>query len=323
MSELYPLKFNPIIKDYLWGGNKLKEVLHKKYESDTAAESWELSGVDGNVSVVAEGKLSGKTLRELIAEYGADLLGKTVYDRFGDEFPVLIKFIDAQKDLSVQLHPDDELARKRHNSFGKTEMWYIMEAEPGSELIVGFNRATDPEEYQEALDKGELLSLLNKEQVSEGDTYFIKAGKVHAIGAGILLAEIQQTSNITYRLYDYDRTDKDGNTRELHTELAKEAIDYSARDDHKVDYHKQYNTSNKMVESPYFTTNFLNISATFVKQLVNRDSFTVYMCVDGKTQVSSGDFQTTLQKGETLLVPSVIKEINFSARQAKLLEVYL
>ena len=321
--NLYPLKFIPIYKEYLWGGNKLKEVLQKDVKTTTASESWELSGVEGNVSVASNGELQGKTLQELIDTYKEELLGASVYKRFGNKFPILIKFIDAKLDLSVQLHPNDALAKERHNSFGKTEMWHVMQADPGSKLIVGFKETLTKEEYLEHLENGQLLEILNQEEVKAGDTCFINTGKVHAIGAGILLAEIQQTSDVTYRIYDYERKDKDGNTRELHTELAVDAIDYQKKDDFKVNYGTEYNSSNNMVTCDYFITNYLNVVGTFVKQLVNRDSFTIYICVDGQAQIKVGENIEKLAQGETILIPATINEISISAKDAKILEVHL
>ncbi|MCF8716148.1 class I mannose-6-phosphate isomerase [Joostella atrarenae] len=321
--KLYPIKFNPIFKEYLWGGTKLKEVLGKDVKTETASESWELSGVEGNVSVVSNGELKGNTLQELIDTYKEEFLGKDVYNRFGNKFPILIKFIDAKLDLSVQLHPNDALAKERHNSFGKTEMWYVMQADPGSKLIVGFNETLTKETYLEHLKNGKLLEILNQEEVTAGDTYFINTGKVHAIGAGILLAEIQQTSDVTYRIYDYERKDKDGNTRELHTEQAVDAIDYQKKDDFKTSYETTYNSSNNMVNCDYFVTNYLNVVGTFVKQLVNRDSFTIYICVDGQAQVTVGENSEKLVKGDTILIPAAINEVIISAKDAKILEVHI
>lgn len=321
--KLYPIKFNPIFKEYLWGGTKLKEVLGKDVKTETASESWELSGVEGNVSVVSNGELKGNTLQELIDTYKEEFLGKDVYNRFGNKFPILIKFIDAKLDLSVQLHPNDALAKERHNSFGKTEMWYVMQADPGSKLIVGFNETLTKETYLEHLKNGKLLEILNQEEVTSGDTYFINTGKVHAIGAGILLAEIQQTSDVTYRIYDYERKDKDGNTRELHTEQAVDAIDYQKKDDFKTSYETTYNSSNNMVNCDYFVTNYLNVVGTFVKQLVNRDSFTIYICVDGQAQVTVGENSEKLVKGDTILIPAAINEVIISAKDAKILEVHI
>ena len=258
--NLYPFKFYPILKVRLWGGTKLSTALGKKTESDLIGESWEISGVAGDVSIVANGVLEGTALTDLIHRFPEEVLGKSVLERFGKEFPILIKFIDAQKDLSIQLHPNDELARKRHDSFGKTEMWYVMDADKGAELIIGFKEDISREKYIESIRNGTLLDLLNFEDVNEGDTYFINAGTIHAIGAGVLIAEIQQTSDLTYRVYDYNRKDAYGNLRELHTELSIDAINYRKQDDFKVKYSKEPNVSNPMVNSTYFKTNFIPLN---------------------------------------------------------------
>lgn len=318
---LYPLKFKPILKERLWGGTKLNNVLGKPIESEITGESWELSGVDGDISVVSHGPLEGLSLQELIEKEGKNLLGESVVERFGLDFPILIKFIDAQKDLSIQLHPHDDLAKKRHNSFGKTEMWYIMDADPGSKLIVGFNKTVEKEEYVKSLEEDTLLDLMNYEEVKEGDTFFINTGKIHAIGAGVLLAEIQQTSDITYRVFDFNRKDKNGNLRELHTDLALDAIDYEKKDDFKVSYAKQPNAHNSMVESPYFKTNFLDLDDSMTIDLSTRDSFSIYMCVGGEGNVSNDAGSTPFKKGETILVPALSNSVTIETQKARLLEV--
>ena len=319
--ELYPLKFKPILKERLWGGTKLKDVLGKPIASEITGESWELSGVEGDISEVENGPLEGKTLTELIASHGDSLLGKSVVDRFGNDFPILIKFIDAKQDLSIQLHPNDELAKERHNSFGKTEMWYIIDADPGASLIVGFNRNVDKEEYVQSLEEDTLLDLLNYEEVTEGDTFFINTGKIHAIGAGVLLAEIQQTSDVTYRVFDFNRKDKNGNHRELHTELALDAMDYAKKDDFKVTYPNTADTINPMVDCSYFKTNFLELTQNLRQDVSNRDSFTIYMCVGGSAKISNETGGAHINKGETLLVPACSSFVEIETAAAKLLEV--
>ncbi|WP_350287653.1 type I phosphomannose isomerase catalytic subunit [uncultured Croceitalea sp.] len=319
--KLYPLKFNPILKERLWGGTKLKTVLDKPIESDITGESWELSAVKGDVSIVANGDLKGSSLQDLITTYSDDLLGKSVVDRFGYEFPILIKFIDAKQDLSIQLHPNDELAKERHDSFGKTEMWYVMDANPEANLIVGFNRDVTKKVYQENLKNDTLLELLNYERVKEGDTFFINTGKIHAIGAGVLLAEIQQTSDVTYRVFDFNRRDRNGNLRELHTELALDAMDYSKKDDFKVDYNTQLDTINTMVDCPYFKTNSLHLTKSLNQDLGNRDSFTILMCVGGSAEIANEHGTASIKKGETILVPANSKTLNINTSNAKLLEV--
>ena len=319
--SLYPLKFAPIMKDRLWGGEKLEQLFNKPSNTNTTGESWELSGVTGDVSVVSNGDLEGTSLTQLINDYSKDLLGIDVVNRFGSNFPILIKFIDAKQDLSIQLHPNDKLAKERHNSFGKTEMWYIMDADPGSQLIVGFNKDVEKEEYKTSLEKDTLLDLLNYEEVKEGDTFFINTGKIHAIGAGVLLAEIQQTSDITYRVFDFNRKDRDGNLRELHTEQALDAIDYSKKDDFKVAYSAEKNVTNTMVDCPYFKTNSLNLDGDFNQDITNRNSFSIYMCVAGKAIIENDFGNVPIQKGETVLVSASSSYLKIKTEGAKLLEV--
>lgn len=318
---LYPLKFRPILKERLWGGKKLKELLGKPIENGTTGESWEISAVEGDVSVVANGVLAGTPLTDLIAIHRERLLGNSVMARFGTDFPILIKFIDAKQDLSIQLHPNDKLAKERHNSFGKTEMWYIMDVDDGAKLIVGFNKSVTKEEYSAALKKDRLEDILNYEKVKEGDTFFINTGKIHAIGAGVLLAEIQQTSDITYRVFDFNRKDKNGNLRELHTALALDAIDYKRKDDFKVDYPKESDTVNKMVACTYFNTNYLELSQDMQQDLSQRESFTIYICVGGRAIIENDLGEVHIEKGETVLVAASTKKISLKTNGAKLLEV--
>ena len=295
--------------------------LGKPLTSDITGESWELSGVEGDVSVVSNGNLAGTSLTELIDRNAADLLGHEVVRRFGKEFPILIKFIDAKQDLSIQLHPNDELAKKRHNSFGKTEMWYIMDADEDANLIVGFNRDVTKEAYSKSLENDTLSELLNYEKVKEGDTFFINTGKIHAIGAGVLLAEIQQTSDITYRVFDFNRKDKEGNLRELHTEMALDAIDYSRKDDFKVPYSKEPDCVNEMVRCPYFNTNYLKLHSDFTQDLSGRDSFTIYMCVDGDAEIVNETGSASVKKGETVLIPANSATVNIKTTGTTLLEI--
>ncbi len=319
--KLYPLKFKPILKERLWGGTKLNDVLGKPITSEITGESWELSAGPGDVSVVANGVLAGKTLQELIHDYEGRLLGAEVFARFGHEFPILIKFLDAKTDLSIQVHPDDELARKRHNSFGKTEMWYIMDAEEDSRLIVGFKGDVSREQYAESLLRGNLPDILNYESVQEGDVFFISPGKIHAIGAGVLLAEIQQTSDITYRVFDFNRKDKEGKTRELHTELAQDAIDYYFRDDFKVSYPRELNRQNPVVHTPYFKTDFLELDRDMERISARSASFMIFMCVGGSGEVYNEAGSIYLNKGETVLIPACSDTVGIRTKRAKFLEV--
>jgi len=225
---LRPLKFHPILKQTLWGGERIIPYKELASELSRVGESWELSGMPGSESVVAEGPWTGSTLPELIGRFGAELLGKANYARFGQEFPLLVKFIDAREDLSIQVHPDDELARKRHGKSGKCEMWYVLEAEPGASLLTGFSRPIAPAEYERRVADNTLTDVLNRQAIASGDVFYLPAGRVHSIGKGSFIVEIQQSSDITYRIYDFDRRDAAGNSRELHTELAREAIDFES-----------------------------------------------------------------------------------------------
>lgn len=320
--DLYPLKFTPILKEKIWGGNKLKTQLNKLSQTPNIGESWELSDVEGDTSIVRNGELKGISLKELIKTYKADLVGTKIYKHFGDKFPLLIKFIDAQKDLSIQLHPNDTLARERHNSFGKTEMWYVMQADKDANLIVGFNQKIDKETYLTHLKNKSLTEILNFDKVNSGDTYFIEVGRVHAIGAGVMLAEIQQTSDITYRVYDWDRVDANGQERELHNDLAIDAIDFDMENNFRVNYPKLKNKANQMVSCPYFTTNFIPLSEA-LKKRNTEDSFVIYICVKGRVVINTDYTTNSLVQGETLLLPACIKEYSLSGNEAELLEVYV
>lgn len=319
----YPLLFEPQLKERIWGGNKLKEILHKQAEEENLGESWEISNVSGSSSVVRNGGLKGWTLERLLQEEGEQLLGKRLKQQFGTEFPLLIKYIDARTALSVQLHPGDQLAQKRHNSFGKTEMWYIMQAEEGAVINVGFKNTTSKEEYLDFLEKGKITELLNFEQVREGDAVFINTGKVHAIGAGVLLAEIQQTSDITYRIYDWDRTDANGLARELHTDLALEAIDFEKKEDYICSFQKEINSSVNIARCPYFTTNILVVEGELEKDYSVMDSFIIYMCVKGSGSIEVDGHVENIELGHTVLIPAVNKLVRISAEHAELLEVYI
>jgi mannose-6-phosphate isomerase len=322
MDALYPLKFQPILKDKIWGGQKLHQILHKPTTSKNAGESWEISDVEGDTSVVANGALQGSSLNYLLETHTSNLLGEKNFRQFGTKFPLLIKFIDAKEDLSVQLHPNDQLAKARHNSFGKTEMWYVVQADPESNLIVGFNQEMTQELYLKHLEDKTLQSILNYDTVKAGDAYFIEVGRIHAIGAGVLLAEIQQTSDITYRVYDWDRVDSEGNERELHNDIALEAFDFYMPDNFRVDYTKDSDSPTELVSCPYFTTNVLKVNDTILKENTH-DSFMIYMCVEGKAQIEVDGNQTEISMGETVLIPACIKRFSISANHAKLLEVYV
>jgi mannose-6-phosphate isomerase len=323
-KSLYPLQFTPILKERIWGGTQLKSVLGKNPKMARCGESWELSGVEDNVSVVANGFLQGNNLQELIEIYMGDLVGEKIYEQFGEEFPVLIKFIDAHNDLSIQVHPDDRLSYQRHNTFGKTEMWYVMDAGKDSSLIVGFNQKMDREKYLQALNNRQLKDVMNFEKVSAGDVFFIPAGRVHAIGKEILLAEIQQTSDVTYRIYDWDRVDDNGKPREMHTELALDAIDYTLHDTYKTPYQKPLHGTAELVKCPYFTTNLISITQPMEKDYQRLDSFVVYICTSGACSIRWGAAGSlNIRKGDTILIPAILDEIQIIPTEpTELLEVY-
>ncbi len=318
--ESYPLQFDPIFKERIWGGEKLKTVLNKPITSSITGESWELSTVEGDVSIVSNGVLKGKSLTELIENHPEEVLGTAVYKKFGKQFPLLFKYLDAKTDLSIQVHPNDELAKIRHNSFGKTEMWYIMQADENARIIVGFNEKSNAKEYVAHLENKTLLDLLEEVKVKTGDVFLLETGTVHAIGEGLVVAEIQQTSDITYRLYDFDRVDADGNLRELHIDLALDAINYNKVETHKT-YSKETNKSNEMVNCPYFTTNYLPLDGV-IKVSKTSESFTVYMCTEGTFQLEYNQITHNYKKGDTILIPAVMNRYTL-AGNAVLLEIFI
>lgn len=319
---LYPLKFKPILKDKIWGGPRLREVLGKQ-ASDKAGESWEISGVEGDISMVQNGFLAGNSLQELAEVYMGDLLGDRIYEKFGLEFPLLIKYIDASDVLSVQVHPGDKLAKERHKSYGKTEMWYVIDSDQG-ELIAGFNRELDREQYQKIFQEGRLKEILNHEDVAPGDVYYMPAGRVHAIGAGVLLAEIQQTSDVTYRIYDWDRTDEQGNPRELHTDLALDAIDFSFHTSYKTPYQGLLNNTVNVADSPFFTTSVIQLDQPVEKDFNMIDSFVIYLCTEGAAGITYPGGAESIRKGETVLIPAELKNLAIVPTEATtLLEVYI
>ncbi len=326
MSGLYPIKFKPIFHEKIWGGNRMRTILNKDYgDLPNCGESWEISGVQGNISVVSNGFLAGNELNELIEIYMGDLVGDKVYEKFGLEFPLLIKFIDAQDDLSIQVHPNDKLSKARHKAYGKTEMWYVAGAEKGALINSGFNQEVDREKYLEYLKAGKLTDLLHYDEVETGDVFFIPAGRVHAIGKGCLVAEIQQTSDVTYRIFDYNRKDAQGNERELHTDLALDAIDYSYSTEYKTPYKTELNAATELVSCPYFTTNIIEFDRELDKDYNERDSFVIYMTLEGSFEIQTEGGKETAETGETLLIPASIESVQLKPRseKVKILEVFI
>ena len=323
-SNLYPLKFKPILKSVIWGGSDITKFKNIEPIQEGIGESWEISGVQGDISIIENGHLAGTSLQTLLSESREQLVGADVYHKFGNKFPLLIKFIDAQDDLSIQVHPDDKLAGERHNSFGKTEMWYVVKAAPGAYLYTGFEKEISPNEYEKSIEDNSFTDSLKKHMVKEGDVFFLPAGRVHAIGAGCFIAEIQQTSNITYRIYDYNRKDAQGNSRQLHTELAKDAIDFKLYDTYITEYEKELNKPVELVTCPYFTTNLLELNEFTKRDYSQKDSFVIYMCLEGSLNLVDNKGNTLhMERGESLLIPAETNYVEISPNNnCKLLEVF-
>ena len=323
---LYPLKFKPVFDDRMWGGEKIRTRLGLDFSPlERCAEAWILSGYAGKQTTVSNGFLAGNEINELVEIYMDELVGGKVFESSGDVFPLLIKFIDSRDWLSIQVHPDDELAHKRNLPNGKTEMWYVLDAEKDSQLIAGFNRKTTQKQYLEHLQKKSLPEIMNFENVNAGDVFFMPAGRVHAIGPGILLAEIQQTSDATYRIYDWDRVDAYGKGRDLHTDLALAAIDFNVYPDYKTIYKKRLNETVKLANSPYFTTNLLELAQPLRKNYEELDSFVIYICLEGNMKLKCGENEIIeARKGETVLIPAIIGTVEIYPEKAvKFLEVFI
>ncbi|WP_310378389.1 type I phosphomannose isomerase catalytic subunit [Flavobacterium sp.] len=319
-TSFYPLQFDAILKDRIWGGEKLKSILHKPITSHITGESWEISTVEGDVSLVSNGAWKGKTLVELIEMFPDEILGTRIHQQFGKQFPLLFKYLDAREDLSIQVHPNDELAKKRHNTFGKTEMWYVMQAEDDARIILGFKENSNATEYLENLKNKSLLSILDDVKVNEGDVFLLETGTVHAIGAGIVLAEIQQTSDITYRLFDFDRVDAQGKTRDLHVDLALDAINYN-KVEAKKDYSKNQNQPNVLVDCPYFTTNLISLVASMNVHATG-ETFMVFMCVEGNFEIEYENLKYQYKLGDTILIPASMKSFVIRGK-ASILQIYI
>lgn len=326
-NQLYPIKFRPVLKEKIWGGDKIGKVLGIDFSPlPNCGEAWVISGVEGNETSAVNGFLAGNELNELVEIYMGDLVGDAVFQAHGNEFPILIKFIDAADYLSIQVHPDDELAQKRGVGNGKTEMWYILDADKDAELISGFSRKVDKETYLKHLHDKTLKDILNVEKVKKGDVFYIPAGRVHAIGPGNFLAEIQQTSDTTYRIYDWDRADDKGNHRELHTEEALDAIDFKVYDNYKTEYERKHNGTASLVDSPYFVTNLIDLDKALAKDYTELDSFVALICIEGSvTLVHEGnnESQVKLKMGESVLIPAVLDRIDIIPQvPSRLLEVF-
>ena len=325
MSELYPLKFEAALKEKVWGGNALVTRFNKKYTgSHHIGESWELSAIADNQSVICNGFLAGNNIEELIEVYMGDITGDSIFEKFGNEFPLLIKFIEAQEDLSIQVHPNNDLAKKRHKAYGKTEMWYILDRKEGSKIYTGFKSGVTKEIYEEAVRNGGIENLMNVESVDPGDTFFTPAGRVHAIGAGIVLVEIQQTSDITYRIFDWNRKSSGKVKRELHTDLALDAIDFNQSGTNKIRVEPVLNKTVNLVSCEFFNTNIISLNKAIDKEYHFNDSFVVYICLEGEFSIRWDGNSEKVTKGDTVLLPAMIREVTLKpVNEARLLEVYI
>lgn len=322
---MYPLKFSPILKQTIWGGERIISFKHLSSELKQVGESWEISGVRDNESVVANGEFKGMTLTDLVKTYKEELVGEANYARFGNTFPLLIKFIDAHQDLSIQVHPSDQLAKRRHNCMGKTEMWYVVDAEKGAKLRSGFSQQITPKEYKERIYNSTITDVLQEYEIHPGDVFFLPAGRIHSIGAGAFIAEIQQTSDITYRIFDFNRKDANGHTRELHTDLAKDAIDYEMLDDYQTHYDAELNEPVELVACPYFTTSLYDLTEEITCDYSELDSFIIFVCVEGSCKmIDSEGNEIAVQAGESVLLPALIQEVTIIPDEhVKLLETYV
>lgn len=323
-TVLYPLKFKPIFKDKIWGGRKIKDVIGLDYgKLPNCGEAWLLSGLWDEQSVIANGDFEGDEINDLVETFMGDLVGEGVFDKYGEQFPLLIKIIDANDWLSVQVHPDDELAEKREIGNGKTEMWYVMQADQGAELVSGFNCEMNRMKYIRVLKDNAIEMVLNHETAEQGDVFYIPAGRVHALGPGIVVAEIQQTSDTTYRIYDWDRIDQAGMRRELHIPQSLDAVDFDPVENYKSPYEKVLNKTVPVVDSPYFTTNVLHLNGEMAKDYSELDSFVLLFPVEGKFSLEWENGSVFVNTGEVVLIPNVIEKVNIKAQgDCKLLEVY-
>lgn len=318
-----PLKFNALLKSTLWGGDKIIPFKHLDIQQENVGESWEISGVKGNETIVADGPYAGKKLNELVEELKGKLVGEDNYQRFGNEFPLLIKFIDARQDLSIQVHPTDEIAKMQGKERGKTEMWYLMDSDKDATLLCGLKKKITPEEYAQMVENDTIVDAIDRYEVKEGDCFFLPAGRIHAIGTGCFLAEIQQTSDVTYRIYDFKRKDKDGNYRQLHTKEAAECINYNVESNYRTDYTPVKNQGVSLVQCPYFNTAVYDLNEPMTIDYSELDSFVILIGVKGNATITDNEGNTfTLQAGESVLVPATTETLKVDGN-IKFLETYV
>lgn len=323
---MYPLKFEPILKSKIWGGNKIIPFKHLNENLAEVGESWELSGLEGNESVVTNGPEKGCTITEMVRHYRSELVGEGNYANFGEKFPLLIKFIDATQNLSVQVHPNDDMAKLRHGSLGKTEMWYVIGADKGAKITSGFSKQITKKEYKEHVLNNTFSDVLQSYDAKPGDVFFLPAGRVHAIGAGVFLAEIQESSDITYRIYDYNRKDANGKSRELHIDAARDAIDYDVLDDYRTKYDMSKDEPVELVACPYFTTSLYDLTEEISCDYSELDSFVIFICFSGSCKLTDNEGnELSVRAGETVLLPASTQEVKIvpDGEETKLLEVYI
>ncbi|GAB6278649.1 MAG: class I mannose-6-phosphate isomerase [Lentimicrobium sp.] len=326
MQTLYPLKFKPIYMDKIWGGQRLKTLLDHDFSPlPNCGEAWLISGIEGYNSIVSNGFLADNELNELVEIYMDELVGETVFEKFGNEFPLLVKLLDANEWLSIQVHPNDEIAKARGLSGGKTEMWYIIHAEPDAQLITGFRERISKFELQQLIQQKRIQKVLNYESVQTGDVFYMPAGRIHSLGPGIVLAEIQQSSDTTYRIFDWDRVDENGQSRQLHLDEALDAIDFNLYAEYKTKYTLIPNKTSHLVRSPYFTTNLLSINRTIEKDFGYIDSFVILIAVEGEVQIGDVTGVYSLRAGEAMLLPAVTERVVFKliSPKASILETFI
>lgn len=318
-----PLKFNALLKSTLWGGDKIIPFKNLDIQQENVGESWEISGVKGNETIVADGPYAGKKLNELVEELKGKLVGEDNYQRFGNEFPLLIKFIDARQDLSIQVHPTDEIAKMQGKERGKTEMWYLMDSDKDATLLCGLKKKITPKEYAQMVENDTIVDAIDRYEVKEGDCFFLPAGRIHAIGTGCFLAEIQQTSDVTYRIYDFKRKDKDGNYRQLHTKEAAECINYNVESNYRTDYTPVKNQGVSLVQCPYFNTAVYDLDEPMTIDYSELDSFVILIGLKGNATITDNEGNTfTLQAGESVLVPATTETLKVDGN-IKFLETYV
>lgn len=308
--KYYPLLFLPNFHNVVWGGNQLRPYKGLEPSDEPIGESWEVSAVPTSTSIIANGELKGKDLISVINERPDAILGKKVNEKYDGKLPLLVKFIDAKRDLSIQVHPNDEMAMREHGKMGKSEMWYVIKADVGAHLYAGFKEEITPLEYQKRVENGTITEVLADHQVKAGDVFYLPAGRVHAICGGILLAEVQQSSDVTYRIFDYNRPGIDGKPRELHTELAGKALDYHVVDNYRTEYEDSSNRAVQIIDSPYFSVRVMEVSKPFHRDLKKYDSFIITMCIEGdcKIRVRSNGEEILLKQGNSTLIPAAIAD---------------